>query len=414
MPSGNILRRKQVIEKQQRRHRVIRGKEGDKVINLQRYWKALFLTSILILIGLLLFPSTAMAKASKQLESLIKQRKWDKVSQIVNPGRDAALYHQVYTFRCFLNSRDNCIKRPNQTCYEATILRWKGVVKVLKNNRTVRWSKNFVPYLNAQKNTFVTEIKQALKGQQEEARIKREKVKKEARIKEEKEERERIKRQEEARIKREKEIEEKKREEEARIKKQEEDRIKREKAIEAQINREKKAFKMVNQTAMDLGYKKAVPIGVAEFLYNIIQGKDTLKNGFNVILWNELTPANSPLNDRNFKLIQILGNALIYQLSKFVDDEPVNFTIIIPKKQDKIYMEGQPLLDKYFTYTRNVTYQTLLGPKTAPVFKPVIIITDVFLRVKEIREQKEKMKALKKKETKDWRQILRESRKDVK
>ena len=327
-----------------------------------------------------------MAKASKQLESLIKQREWDKVSKIASPGGDAALYHQVYRIRSFLNSRDNCIRHPkNLTCYKVTIAKWKELVEDPTTKKT-RWSKEFVSYLNVQKDTFIAEIKQIEKGReeariekQEEGRIKREKVREEARIKEEKEERERIKRQEEGRIKREKEIEEKKREEKARIKKQEEDRIKREKAIEAQINRGKKAFKMVNQTAMDLGYKKAVPIGAAEFLYNIIQGKDTLKNGFNVILWNELTPANSPLKDRNFKLIQILGNALIYQLSEFVDDEPVNFTIIIPKKQDKIYMEGQPLLDKYFTYTRNVTYQTLLGPKTAPVFKLVIIIKDVFL-----------------------------------
>lgn len=31
------------------------------MINLQRYWKAIFLSSILILIGFLSFPSTVMA-----------------------------------------------------------------------------------------------------------------------------------------------------------------------------------------------------------------------------------------------------------------------------------------------------------------------------------------------------------------
>lgn len=91
------------------------------MINLQRYWKALFLTSILILIGLLLFPSTVMAKASKQLESLIKQREWGKAFHIASPGGDAKLYHQVYMLRRFLTSLDNCIENPTIGCFKGNV-----------------------------------------------------------------------------------------------------------------------------------------------------------------------------------------------------------------------------------------------------------------------------------------------------
>ncbi len=357
---------------------MIRGKEGDKMINLQQYWKALFLTSILILIGLLLFPSTAMAKASKQLESLIKQREWDKVSQLVNPGRDAALYHQVYRIRSFLNSRDNCIKHPNQSCYKATAARWKDLVED-PTMKKARFSKEFNAYLNDQKDAFKDAFKAKIKQigkerikKQEEGRIKRERIREEARIKEEKEEQERFERErakEETRIKR-----ERARQEEARIKREKEKaRIKREKEKQERIKREEeKAFKIVSNKAAKLGYKKVLKLGIVRFLYKVKQ-EGGLKEGLNLLLWCRPTSIDASL-DKKFKISQVLEDVLIYDYSEFIDDELVQFTIIIPKKQGELYLEGQALLGEYFTYTGNLTYITVLGAnKTAPVFKPVEI-----------------------------------------
>ena len=329
------------------------------MINLQRYGKGLFLISILILIGLLSFSSIAAARASKQFESLIKERKWDEVFKIATPGdKDVSLWYQATRIRDFLNSRDNYMKHQTKRTYSRTTANWKALVKALKDNKTVRWSKDFVPYLNAQKDTFIAKSNQ---------------IREEARIKREKEEQEQIKRQEEARIEQEKEKKEEKRKEEARIKKQEEARIERKKEIEEKKRDEDNAVKLVSNKAAKLGYKKVLEIGVGHFLYNVMQGTNKLEDGLKVLLWSKPGTQNEEGN-KKFTISQILEDVLIYNCSEFSnrEDKWIEFTIIVPKKQGKLYLEGQVLRGEFFEYTGNITYQTVFGAsKTAPVFKIV-------------------------------------------
>ena len=91
------------------------------------------------------------------------------------------------------------------------------------------------------------------------------------------------------------------------------------------------------------------------------------------MLWSRPTSIDESL-DKKFKISQVLEDSLIYDLSEFASGELVQFTIIIPKKQGELYLEGQALHGEYFTYTGNITYTTVLGTnKTVPVFKPVEI-----------------------------------------
>ena len=274
------------------------------MINLQRYRKMIFLTSLLILIGLLSFPSTAMAKASKQLESLIKQRKWDEVSHIATPGGDATLYHQVYILRRFLNSRDNCIENPTLPCFNSTITQWKKLVKDLTKKR--RFSKEFYHYLDRQKETLKAKFSQTAKELSAAVKADRRQCKElenalppipssialeevfdcYAKVWAESEKRyvydfggrrkspfqsldmspEMFKLSK--RITETKRIEwarQEKRKEEKRIKKQEEARIKKEKKKKEKKRKEEKAFKIVSNKAAKLGYKQVRKVGIARF-----------------------------------------------------------------------------------------------------------------------------------------------------
>jgi hypothetical protein len=396
-----------VVEKQQGRHRVIRGKDGDKMINLQRYWKALFLTSILILIGLLLFPSTVMAKASKQLESLIKQREWGKAFQIASPGGDAKLYHQVYMLRRFLTSLDNCIENPTIGCFKGNVGGWKGLVKEL--NKKPYFSKEFGSYLNSQTEALRTkysqtteelskavkedmcqckEIENALPPTPSSTAL--EKVfdcyaevwagsakryiydfggtKMSDMSPEMFELSERIEKAEHAEWA----LQEKIREEK-RIKSQEEARIKREKEKEEKKRKEEKAFQAVSNKAAKLGYKKVLPYGIARFLYKVKHGKINLKEGLDALLWCKPESDDVKL-DNLFEISQILEDAVIYHLSNFhsAKDELIEFTIIMPREDGALYMEGQKLSGQYFTYVGPFAYTTVLGARrTIQIFEPV-------------------------------------------
>ncbi len=353
------------------------------MLNFQRYWKVIFQTTILILVGLLSFPSIVVAENLNQLEALIKQREWNEVSKIASPGGDATLYHQTYRIRSFLNSRDNCIKHPiNLTCYEETMKKWKDLVED-PTSKNVRWSKEFVSYLNVQKDDFITninQIKEDRNKRQEEERIEREKAKEEARIERQKSEQDRIKRQEEEQIEQEK-IEEKNRikkekSKQERNKRQEEERIKTKKEIEEKKREEEKAFTIVSNKAAKLGYKKVLKVGIPTFLYQVKHGKINLEDGLNVLLWSKPESLAARANS-HFKLLQILESTLIYNLSDYAKGELVEFTIIVPKERGKSYLEGQVLRGEYFTYTGDITYQTVLGAnKTVPAFKIVDIDHD--------------------------------------
>lgn len=175
-----------------------------------------------------------------------------------------------------------------------------------------------------------------------------EKIREEARIKREAEKQKRIKRQEAARIKSKSEEKERKRKEE-------------------------NAFKNVSNKAAKLGYKKVLKDGIAGFLYRVKHGGINLEEGLGALLWSKRGSADERL-DKKFTISQVLEDALIYDLSELNDDELIQFTIILPKEQGKLYLEGQVLLGEFFTYTGNITYQTVLGTnKTVPVFKPVEI-----------------------------------------
>ena len=91
------------------------------------------------------------------------------------------------------------------------------------------------------------------------------------------------------------------------------------------------------------------------------------------MLWSRRTSVDASL-DKKFTISQVLEDVLIYDLSEFSDDELIQFTIIVPKKQGKLYLEGQVLLGEFFTYTGNLTYKTVIGAnRTVPVFEPVEI-----------------------------------------
>ena len=157
----------------------------------QRHWKIFFLTSILILIGPLSFPSTVAAtvvkvKLSKQTYALIIQREWDKVRKIVPAEKDAKLYHQVYMLQAFLTSHDNCIKHPTTPCFNSTIKKWNELVK------NFAYPKEFSQYLNDQIDTFITKYKQSerIRKAKLAERKRQEKIREEKRVKKEKEARE--------------------------------------------------------------------------------------------------------------------------------------------------------------------------------------------------------------------------------
>jgi hypothetical protein len=249
------------------------------------------------------------AKASKQLESFIMQRKWDKVPILPPTAGIPNLWQQTYRIRTFLSVRDHCIKQPgNLTCYSKTIKKWNEMIKAL--NKKPRFSKEFGSYLTSQRDTFIAEIKQIKEEQikkQEEGRIKREKIREEVRIKEEKEEQERFERErtrEEAKIKKERErarkeaqIKREKEQEKARIK----EWAKREK--EEKKRKEEKAFKIVSNKAAKLGYKKVLKCGIAKFLYKV-KREGGLKEGRNVLLWIRPKSTDAKV-DKKFKISQI-------------------------------------------------------------------------------------------------------------
>jgi hypothetical protein len=236
-------------------------------------------------------------------------------------------------------------------------------------NKKHLFSKDFGRYLTSQRDTLRAEIKQIKEERiqrQEEERIQREKAREEARIQREKEEQERIKRQEEEQIKREA-------EKQKRIKRKEAARIKRENEKKEKKHKEIKAFNIVSNKAAKLGYKKVIKVGIAAFLYKVKHGTNNLEDGLKALLWSKPGSADERL-DKKFTVSQVLEDALIYDLSEFDGDELVQFTIIVPKKQGKLYLEGQVLLGEFFTYTGNFTYTTVFGAnKTVPVFKIVEI-----------------------------------------
>lgn len=338
---------------------------------------------ILILILIIFLPSITIARASKQLESFIKQREWTKVFQIANPGKDNALWYQTTRARDFLNARDDCLKQPgNLTCYSITIKKWKLLVISLNNKR--RFSGEFGHYLNDQKNTFITEIKEIKKGlikQQEQERIEK-KRQEQKRI--EKHELTRIRRQEleKERIKKLK----AKKKENAKRRKQEQ--IKKKRA-------ELKAFQILDNKATKLGYREVKTYGIAGFLYQVMEGKKDLEDGIGVLLWNK-PRSMAARTDKKFKLLQIAGDILIYTFSDWSNDELIDFTIIIPKKAGGKYLPGQRLKGEYFTYVDNFEYITTLGSSnTAPIFKHVDL--DAFDWIDKLRKAQQKQNEKEKK-----------------
>jgi hypothetical protein len=356
-----------VIEKQQGRHRVIRGKDGDKMINLQRYWKALFLTSILILIGLLLFPSTVMAKASKQLESLIKQREWGKAFQIASPGLVKELNKKPYfskEFGSYLNSQTEALRtKYSQTAEELS----KAVKEDMCQCKEIENALPPTPSSTALEKVFDC-YAEVWAGSAKRYIYDFGGTKMSDMSPEMFELSERIEKAEHAEWA----LQEKIREEK-RIKSQEEARIKREKEKEEKKRKEEKAFQAVSNKAAKLGYKKVLPYGIARFLYKVKHGKINLKEGLDALLWCKPESDDVKL-DNLFEISQILEDAVIYHLSNFhsAKDELIEFTIIMPREDGALYMEGQKLSGQYFTYVGPFAYTTVLGARrTIQIFEPV-------------------------------------------
>lgn len=394
--------------------------------------------SIIFLTILSIYTLNGCATNRTRIEPLIKQREWGKVSQIVNPGRDAKLYHQVYMIRKFLDSYDSCNKFPDLDCYKQTMIRWKPLT-----NQPLKFSKEFVFYLNTQKDNVLAKVKQI---KEEKQRRKKKKDNIEVKIQQSKEEKqqafsraydrceeledtspeslsslrkvlncyheawddhkdalqdiffynrkgydanlakkgraakEKIKGYSDLskkikKLERDEQIAQRKKEqirkEQERLRKQEEARIKKEEEKKEKKHQEEKALQVVSSKAAKLGYKKVLPYGIARFLYRVKHGKNNLEEALKAILWCKPGSHDAKL-DRLFEVFQILEYDVIYHLSEFDKDKLIEFTIIMPKEQKRLYMEGQKLSGEYFTYVGPFTYTTVLGAKrTIQIFRHV-------------------------------------------
>lgn len=132
-------------------------------------------------------------------------------------------------------------------------------------------------------------------------------------------------------------------------------------------------FSEAGPSRMD--YKKTLETGVGQFLYNVMKGNTQLEDGLNALLWSKPDSPGREF-DKNFTISQILDDVLIYNLWEWsdYDSKYITFTIIIPKKAKKLYLEGQILDAEFFEYVGNLTYETIIGAKkTVPIFKIIEI-----------------------------------------
>ena len=137
--------------------------------------------------------------------------------------------------------------------------------------------------------------------------------------------------------------------------------------------KEEETNKFVSDKATKLDYKKVLPYGIARFLYMVKYGKINLEDGLKALLWSK-PGSNDVRLDSAFEISQILEDAVIYDLSEYQGDELIEFTIIIPREDKKLYMEGQKLSGEYFTYEGPFTYTTVFGARrTIQIFRHVVL-----------------------------------------
>jgi len=129
---------------------------------------------------------------------------------------------------------------------------------------------------------------------------------------------------------------------------------------------------VIDKAAKKAGYKGVFDIGIARFLYKVKHGAQ-LKDGLNYVFWSKIS-AKDAKADALFEAYQLVDEVIIYSLSEYSSsqNELINFTIMVPKERDDLFLEGQHLRSACHAYTGNVEYVTIFGVKrTVPFFKPV-------------------------------------------